>query len=106
MDTPKVLSRNEAIDLVRKYKNVIAPRFTETPKVYLYGSYSKGHPEPWSDIDVAVVVNNIQDDEWLEKSADLWHDIDKVSVLIEPILMEAHENSPLYRDVMRTGIAV
>lgn len=106
MDTPKVLSRNEAIDLVKQYKRVITPRFAETPKVYLYGSYSKGHPGPWSDIDVAVVVNNIQDDEWLEKSADLWHDIDKVSILIEPVLIVSGEDTMLYQDILRTGVAV
>ena len=33
-------------------------------------------------------------------------DVRKVSVLIEPVLMEDQENSMLYREVMRTGIAV
>lgn len=106
MDTPKVLSRDEAIGLVRRYKQVIASRFTEEPQVYLYGSYSKGHPNPWSDIDVAVVLSSVKDEEWLERSADLWHDVDKVSLLIEPVLMARDEDSLLYRDVIRTGVAV
>jgi predicted nucleotidyltransferase len=106
MDTPKVLTREEAIDLVRRYKQVIAPRFDTELQVYLYGSYSKGNANPWSDIDVAVVLPSVNDDEWLEQSADLWHDVDKVSLLIEPVLMSRNESSPLYRDVMRTGIAV
>ncbi len=106
MDTPKVLSRDEAIGLVRRYKQVIASRFTEEPQVYLYGSYSKGHPNPWSDIDVAVVLPSVKDEEWLERSADLWHDVDKVSLLIEPVLMARDEDSLLYRDVIRTGVAV
>lgn len=106
MDTPKVLSRDEAIGLVRRYKQVISSRFTEEPQVYLYGSYSKGHPNPWSDIDVAVVLPSVKDEEWLERSADLWHDVDKVSLLIEPVLMARDEDSLLYRDVIRTGVAV
>ena len=106
MDTPKVLSRDEALGLVRRYKQVIAPRFAEEPTVYLYGSYSKGHPNPWSDIDVAVIVPSIKDEDWLEQSADLWHDVDKVSLLIEPVLMARDEDSLLYRDVIRTGVAV
>ena len=36
---------------------------------------------------------------------DLWEDIRKVNVLIEPVLLEDHEDSMLYREVMRTGIA-
>ena len=106
MDTSKVLTREEALGLVRKYKQVISPRFKKEPMVYMFGSYSMGYPNPWSDIDVAVIVPTIKDDDWLEQSADLWHDVDKVSLLIEPVLMSQEEDTLLYRDVMRTGIAV
>lgn len=106
MDTPRVLSRDEVISLVRDYKRVITPRFATTPQVYLYGSYSQGSPGPWSDIDVAVVVPTIKDEDWLEQSADLWHDVDKVSILIEPVLMAEDEDTLLYNSVKRTGIAV
>ena len=105
MDTPKVLTRDEALDLVRRYKQVIASRFECEPQVYMFGSYSKGNANPWSDIDVAVIVPGLKDEDWLELSADLWHDVDKVSLLIEPILMSKEEDTILYRDVMRTGIA-
>ena len=105
MDTNKVLTREEAIKLVREYKLVIAPRFNGMAHVYLYGSYSKGFPKPESDIDVAVIVPKIEGD-WLKVSTDLWLDVDKVNILIEPVLMEENCHSPLYDDVMRTGIAV
>lgn len=107
MDTPKTLTQEEAIGLVRDYKKVIAPRFSQEPKVYMYGSYSKGTPNPWSDIDVAVIVPKIEGN-WLEKSADLAGDVRKVSILIEPVLMEEPNGSysPLYEDIMRTGIAI
>lgn len=105
MDTSKVLSRDEAINLVRDYKRVISPRFAKEPKVYLYGSYSKGYPKPESDIDVAVIVPHV-DGDWLTVSTDLWLDVDKVNILIEPVLLEESSPSPLYDDVMRTGVAV
>ena len=72
----------------------------------MFGSYSKGHPNKWSDIDVAIILPTLKDSDWLEQSANLWHDVDKVSLLIEPVLMAQDENTLLYRDVMRTGIAV
>ena len=105
MDTPKVLTRDEALGLVRRYKEVISARFDCEPRVYLFGSYSKGTANPWSDIDVAVILPSLKDEDWLELSADLWHDVDKVSLLIEPVLMSEDEDTLLYRDVMRTGIA-
>lgn len=106
MDTPKVLTRDEALQLVREYKRVISPRFNGQAKVMMFSSYSKGNPNKWSDIDVAVIVPNLSDDKWLETSIALGMDVDKVSLLIEPVLMSEDHWSPLYDDVMQTGIVV
>ena len=35
-----------------------------------------------------------------------WLDVDKVNILIEPVLLEENHHSPLYDDVMRTGVAL
>ena len=56
MDKRKTLTKDEALELVRRYKNIIIHRFAKEPKVMMYGSYSKGYPNPDSDIDVAVIV--------------------------------------------------
>ena len=106
MDTPKTLSRDEAIGLVRRYKRTIAHRFSQEPKVMMFGSYAKGSPNPWSDIDVAVIVPKVEDDKWLETSVALGMDVDKISLRIEPILLEEYENTPIYHEVMHTGVAV
>ena len=106
MDKGKTLRKDEALELVRLYKEVIAPRFDERTKVYMFGSYSKGCANADSDIDVAVVVPKIEEGKWFDWVKSLWHDVGKVSFLIEPVLLEQDELSPLYRDVMLTGIAV
>ena len=105
MDKKRALSRDEALNLVRRYKRVITPRFQEEPKVLMFGSYSKGCATPDSDIDVAVIVPTYGDRK-LEISKNLWRDVRQVSFLIEPVLMANDRWSPLYDDVMRTGIAV
>jgi predicted nucleotidyltransferase len=105
MDKRQTLTRDEALSLVRRYKEVITPRFAVEPKVMMYGSYSKGYANPDSDIDVAVIVPTYGDRK-LEISKLLWHDVDQVSFLIEPVLMAEDRWSPLYDDVMRTGINV
>ncbi len=101
-----MLTRDEAIQLVRQYKRVISPRFNGQAKVVMFGSYSKGNPNKWSDIDVAVIVPTLPDDQWLDTSIALGMDVNEVSMLIEPVLMAEDHWSPLYDDVMRTGIAV
>lgn len=105
MDSKKTLSFDEVIELVRQYKRTIRPRFTDEPKVMLFGSYAQGTGRPHSDIDVAVIVPSYGDKK-LEWSMNLWHDVDQVSLLIEPVLLAEDRWSPLYDDVIRTGIAV
>lgn len=90
---------------VAQTKEVIRPRFTVEPRVLMFGSYSKGYANPDSDIDVAVIVPTYGDSK-LEISKGLWRDTRQVSFLIEPVLMAEDRWSPLYEDVMRTGIVV
>ena len=99
------MTQDEALDIVKEYKQVIAPLFDDKVKVYLYGSYSKGNPNPWSDIDVAVIVPTLEGD-WLKLSIALNRNVRKVNLRIEPVLMMEDQWSPLYDDVMQTGIAV
>jgi predicted nucleotidyltransferase len=101
----RTLTRDEALRLVREYKRVISPRFDVEPKVMMFGSYAKGYANPDSDIDVAVIVPTYGGRKF-EIAEELWHDVDKVSFLIEPVLMAEDRWSPLYKDVMRTGVAV
>ena len=105
MDKRKALTRDEALALVRKYKQVIRPRFDFEPKVMMFGSYSKGYANPDSDIDVAVIVPTYGNRKF-EISKCLWRDVRDVSFLIEPVLMAEDHWSPLYDDVMRTGVTV
>ena len=80
------LTQQQALDFVREYKRVISPRFGTEPKVYMYGSYSKGCANADSDIDVAVIVpRNEVLNKW-EQWADLCGDVRKVSVLTEPLI--------------------
>ena len=101
-----ILPKAFALELVRRYKEYIAPRFDPAMKVMMFGSYAKNCPNEWSDIDVAVIVPKIEEGTWWDTSSSLCHDVDKVSLYLEPILLENGEDSPIYREVMRTGVVV
>ena len=101
-----ILPKEFALELVRRYKEVIAPRFDPAMKVMMFGSYAKDCPHEWSDIDVAVIVPKAEEGKWLDWAKSLNHDVDKVSLYIEPILLESGEDTPIYREVMRTGVSV
>ena len=101
-----ILPREFAFELVRRYKAVIAPHFDPATKVMMFGSYAKDCPNEWSDIDVAVIVPKVDRDNWWETAITLNRATDPISSYIEPILLESGEDSPIYREVMRTGVAV
>ena len=101
-----ILPKEFALELVRRYKEVIAPRFDPAMKVMMFGSYAKDCPNEWSDIDVAVIVPKVDRDNWWDTAITLNRATDPISSYIEPILLENGEDSPIYREVMRTGVAV
>ena len=101
-----ILPKEFALELVRRYKEIIAPRFDPAMKVMMFGSYAKDCPNEWSDIDVAVIVPKLDHDKWWDTSVSLGRATDTVSCYLEPILLESGEDSPIYREVMRTGVAV
>lgn len=98
------MDKKQVIEIVKAYRDAILTEVGDA-KVYLYGSYSKGTARPESDIDVAVVVPAFNGD-WLEISTTLWLLAPQVNYLIEPVLIDPRFPSPLYDDVMRTGIAI
>ena len=101
-----ILPKEFALELVRRYKAAIAPHFDPAMKVMMFGSYAKDCPNEWSDIDVAVIVPKVDRDNWWETAIRLNRATDPISSYIEPILLESDEDSPIYREVMRTGVAV
>jgi len=98
------MGKNEVIALVREYKQLVLDQLGQA-SIYLYGSYSKGNARAGSDIDVAVVVPEVKDD-YLETSSKLWALTWELNTLIEPVLIDARYPSPLFDDILRTGIPV
>lgn len=98
------MDKNQVIDIVRDYKKLVSEKIANA-QFYLYGSYSKGTQRPDSDIDVAVVVPKV-DGDWLDVSTTLWLLAPQVNYLIEPVLIDQCHPSPLYDDILRTGVNI
>lgn len=98
------MDRDDALNIVRAFKKSIKSTYKPTA-VYLYGSYSKGTQRSDSDIDVAVVVPEMKGD-WFTAVPGLWRASRHVNSLIEPVLIEECHPSPLYEEVLRSGILV
>lgn len=98
------MDKKQVIGIVQKYKDAVVRQMGPVT-VYLFGSYSKGYARDDSDIDVAVVVSEVQGD-FLKESAKLWRLTLGINTRIEPILIESSHPSPLYEDILKSGILI
>ncbi|OGQ44561.1 MAG: hypothetical protein A3H42_06190 [Deltaproteobacteria bacterium RIFCSPLOWO2_02_FULL_46_8] len=77
-------------------------------KVYLFGSYARGNPHRWSDIDLCVVSPRFTDPWkatqylWSKRTTDRGRTIEPVGFSPKDF---QHE-SPLTREIKKTGIEV
>ncbi len=78
------------VEKVRKYAEVVRNDM-QVKMIILYGSYARGTGSSNSDIDVAVVVDHIEND-YLEQSARLFHLIRGIDTRIEPVLLTVDED--------------
>lgn len=90
--------------MAQHYKAAVAERLP-LKALYLYGSYSKGNHTKDSDIDIAVVVEHMNEN-YFEDTPLLWKLKRKISNLIEPVLLTEDMNNPLYADIVKTGILI
>jgi predicted nucleotidyltransferase len=101
--------REVIIDKVRAYKNIVKSSFpVKIEQFWLFGSYAKGTPHKDSDIDVALVVNHLNDDySILETEPLLWDLREDVDFRIEPhVIARDTDYAGLLDEIQRTGVEV
>lgn len=98
------MDKEQAIELARRYKRLIKD-FFPVKALYLYGSYSKGNFNEDSDIDIAVIVDHLNED-YFNDTPLLWRLRRKVSTMIEPVLLKEDVKDPLYFDIIQSGILI
>ena len=97
------LNREDIIKKAQKYADLIR-QYVDAEKIVLYGSFAKGNGDDNSDIDIAIIVNSI-DDDYLSVSALLNRLTRNVDFRIEPVLLDANDDrSGFLSSVLLTGI--
>jgi len=94
--------------LVEKYISVLRTGGVRLDGAYLFGSYSKGTADKWSDIDIALISkeftgNRIKDRDKIRKYTL------SVSSMIEVIPFaeeDFNEENPFAKEIMKTGIRI
>lgn len=99
------MDKNEVIEKVRAYKILLKDHF-DMKSVYLFGSYAKNTYTKDSDIDVAVVVDQI-DGDYFAVNPLLWKLRRQIDDRIEPIIIEKKfDDANFLEEIIRTGIEI
>ena len=96
------------IDKAKEYRNLVNSSLPILIDQYwLYGSYAKGKSKEHSDIDIAMVVNHIDDDTYWESVYLLWKLTREVDSRIEPVLIARDTDYAGFLDeIEHTGIEI
>ena len=99
------MDKREVVEKLSAYKTLVSNHF-EIEKMFLFGSYAKGLQKDDSDIDVAIVVNAINQDFFVYAPL-LWKLRRQVDDRIEPVLIDKnHDESGFLKEIMASGIEI
>ena len=99
------MDKEQAIILGKKYKELVSEHF-DVKYAILYGSYCKGSQKEDSDIDIAIIVDDISGD-YFDNVPLLWKIKRQVSNFIEPVLIcENNDKSGFLTEIRKAGIVL
>ncbi len=99
------MDKTEVTIKLKKYKKLLS-QYMSFDKMILFGSYARGSQREDSDVDVAIIVDEMRGDYFATRPL-LWRVRREVDDRIEPILFETkHDESGFLEEVMRNGILV
>jgi predicted nucleotidyltransferase len=101
--------RGNIIDKVKQYKKLVAEYFpVQVEQFWLFGSYAKNCARKDSDIDVALVVNRLDNNySVLSTEPILWRLKRQIDLRIEPhVVARDTDYAGLLDDIQRTGIRI
>jgi predicted nucleotidyltransferase len=104
-------SRRQITTLIRRYVAALEGRGVPVERVILFGSHASGHPDEWSDIDIAVISPQFDTLSLLERyeqlglaNRDLHAPLDIVG--FSPSQIAQCEPESFLSEILRTGVEV
>ena len=89
------------------YINSVAKQHPELIAAYLFGSYAKNKERSESDIDIALIMDNLSDNERFDTQVRLMLIASKIDNRIEPHPISKQDlslNNPFSNEILKTGI--
>ncbi|TAL67007.1 MAG: nucleotidyltransferase domain-containing protein [Bacteroidetes bacterium] len=100
-----VVVKPEILDIAKRYIQLLEDTGYPVKEVYLFGSYSQGREDEWSDIDIAVVSDKFEGNRFLdkEKIRGLYRKVDnRLSIL--PLNSSSLDSYFIQHEIINKGI--
>ncbi len=105
-----MVKKRQAIeDIITRYVNELKKLGIKVSQVILFGSYAKGKPKEYSDIDLAIISPTFQKLDIFERQLILSKAHHNFGEPIEPIGLtpkQAKEKKGFVREIIETGLVV
>ena len=101
------MDQRAVIEIVTKYTTFLKNKGYMIEKVYLFGSYAKGHYSEDSDIDLAIAINNLSNSFIMQ--IQLMKLSRKFDSRIEPHPFDDtdfNSSNPFANEILKTGIKI
>lgn len=103
------MPKNEVKKVVQKYAKALHDAQFPFSAIYVFGSHVQGTAHRWSDIDIAVVSDQLRHDRDADRLF-LWKIRRNIDTRIEPhgfIVRDFEDDTdPLVREIRKTGIRI
>ena len=100
------MDKGEALKIANVYIDSISSKYNIRQAI-LFGSYAKGTNHDDSDIDIAIIVNNV--DDIIDTQIDLMKLRRKVDLRIEPhpfMIVDFVNSNPVVNEILKYGIII
>lgn len=101
------MDKDKASEVAKRYVNFLKKNNPNIKKAYLFGSYAKGISNVNSDIDLAIVFENLSDT--FDMQVQLMKFRRKFDTRIEPHAFRESDfepSNPLAKEILTTGLEV
>ncbi|MBE0655511.1 MAG: nucleotidyltransferase domain-containing protein [Bacteroidales bacterium] len=100
------MDKGEALKIAKLYVETVSSKYN-VRQAFLFGSFAKGTYHDDSDIDVAIIVNNVAD--IIDAQIDLMKLRRKVDLRIEPhpfMIGDFNKSNPVANEILKYGIII
>lgn len=94
---------------ISAYISFVAQNNSNLLKAYLFGSYAKDRDVADSDIDLALIINNLDDNKRFDLQVQLMFLASDFDLRIEPHPISTKDfnyNNPFVAEILKTGIEI